>query len=657
MWADNENKVDLLNVGHLVTAISETVREPNLLPATIGVFGGWGRGKSTLMHLIRKELEEDPEVLCVTFNGWLFESYDDAKSALMGTILEEIRAKRTPVARGKELLGKLTRRVDWFRTMSLAGKGALTLALGGPAVIAGVGAAVEAGGGLLRMVGKRVAEADPGEMKEMVGAYVKGAPEEDEPTQTIRGFRDDFVELLNETRVKTLVVFIDELDRCLPNAVVETLEAIRLFLFVERTAFIIGADEELVEQAVRYRFQHEGMSPQIGTRYLEKMIQIPFRIPPMGSQEIEAYMNLLFAQLHCESTPFEELVVRLPERVRGPYGEVSFTYEDARELLSPCPPELPDRFVLTAQLAPVLTRGLSGNPRQVKRFLNMLLLRLRLAKLRKIELSTAVLGKLMLLEYFRREHFLRLADWQATQSGRPTQIQALEAALAEEARPSEPDAAEESEPENKKEASGPKRKRGAAKDERSSKPLLPEEVKDWPDDPWLRSWAEMQPQFFEVDLGAYFFIAREQTGTLSSPLVQISPAAQEALNRLRNTAESVRNAGVAALGSLPPGDISGIFQTLAAEIRRAEVLGQTSVPPLASILALVSGRSDMAGELTAFFGSIPEIQIPIGLPPAFWRVVKDTPAQTQGQALLQRWARSQENGRLATAATIILSTP
>ena len=131
MWADNETNLDLINVQHLVSVITETIQNETLLPITIGVFGGWGQGKSPLLLMIREELASDEEVLCVSFNGWLFESYDDAKSALMGSILEEIRDRRTLGPKATEALKRLASRIDWFRAMSLAGKGALTFLTGG----------------------------------------------------------------------------------------------------------------------------------------------------------------------------------------------------------------------------------------------------------------------------------------------------------------------------------------------------------------------------------------------------------------------------------------------------------------------------------------------------------------------------------------------
>ncbi|WP_444451281.1 KAP family P-loop NTPase fold protein (plasmid) [Rhodobacter capsulatus] len=70
----------------------------------------------------------------------------------------------------------------------------------------------------------------------------------------MHAFREEFAALLDAAKIKRLVVMVDDLDRCLPSTAISTLEAIRLFLFVERTAFIIGADEAMIEYAVRDHF-------------------------------------------------------------------------------------------------------------------------------------------------------------------------------------------------------------------------------------------------------------------------------------------------------------------------------------------------------------------------------------------------------------------
>ena len=56
MWSDNETPVDLLGFGHPVTAVTSIVRNDSLLPASIGVYGDWGSGKSSLLEMVTAEL-------------------------------------------------------------------------------------------------------------------------------------------------------------------------------------------------------------------------------------------------------------------------------------------------------------------------------------------------------------------------------------------------------------------------------------------------------------------------------------------------------------------------------------------------------------------------------------------------------------------------
>jgi predicted KAP-like P-loop ATPase len=83
-----ESTEDLLGFQYLAGAVVPIVKNENLLPATIGVFGDWGGGKSTLIEIVRTQLTSDEEkkagTVVLSFNGWLFEGYEGAKTALMG---------------------------------------------------------------------------------------------------------------------------------------------------------------------------------------------------------------------------------------------------------------------------------------------------------------------------------------------------------------------------------------------------------------------------------------------------------------------------------------------------------------------------------------------------------------------------------------------
>ena len=78
MWSDIETSKDLL--GYLVHA--SLLKEKNL-PITIGLYGDWGCGKSSILKILKEELEKDNDCVVVYFDGWSFESFDDAKMALI----------------------------------------------------------------------------------------------------------------------------------------------------------------------------------------------------------------------------------------------------------------------------------------------------------------------------------------------------------------------------------------------------------------------------------------------------------------------------------------------------------------------------------------------------------------------------------------------
>lgn len=299
---------------------------------------------------VEAELDGKQQVLTLQFNGWLFEGYENAKTALMGTVLDALEAyidKNKSVSdRAKELLGSLLQRIKWLELAKMAGRYALPMMVGLPQVsLANVGSDV------LKLAQSAATKADEATLED-AGELLRGLPDEEKTTRrNIREFRADFAELLREAELTSLVVFIDDLDRCLPDTVIETLEAIKLFLFVPRTAFVIGADERLIQYAVRQRFPElPGTEVEVGRDYLEKLIQVPVRIPPLSRQDIECYMNLLFAEHRLSKEPYEKVCAAIQEVDGKQLLQPSFNLERARTLLGAegVPSELQEDFDLIA---------------------------------------------------------------------------------------------------------------------------------------------------------------------------------------------------------------------------------------------------------------------------------------------------------------------
>src|SRR5215469_4764184 len=125
VWQDNETEIDLLGFDVHADLIRSVITDQSVLPVTVGVFGDWGGGKSSIMKMLQKELSNNqayPDVVCLYFNGWTFEGYEDAKSALLTSILIQLGEHKKFGPKAKDWVVKLLRRVKWMEVGKVAVK-------------------------------------------------------------------------------------------------------------------------------------------------------------------------------------------------------------------------------------------------------------------------------------------------------------------------------------------------------------------------------------------------------------------------------------------------------------------------------------------------------------------------------------------------------
>ncbi len=103
MWNDLETNSGFIDYQHYVNAVVKIIDNEELLPCSIGVFGDWGSGKSSLMKMVEEKYTDQKDTLVIKFNGWLFEGYDDTKTVLMGSIVDEIIRKRRVSGKSRKL--------------------------------------------------------------------------------------------------------------------------------------------------------------------------------------------------------------------------------------------------------------------------------------------------------------------------------------------------------------------------------------------------------------------------------------------------------------------------------------------------------------------------------------------------------------------------
>ena len=130
--ADNETAVDLLYYEAIARTVVRLVSEKSDEPLSVGVHGDWGAGKSSVLIMIQESLEKDERILCVRFNGWLFQGFEDAKAVLIESIVEELLQERSTHDKVVEQAKKVLRRVDWMKIARKASVYGISAATGIP---------------------------------------------------------------------------------------------------------------------------------------------------------------------------------------------------------------------------------------------------------------------------------------------------------------------------------------------------------------------------------------------------------------------------------------------------------------------------------------------------------------------------------------------
>jgi KAP family P-loop domain len=633
MWHDNDTDIDLLGFDVFVDTISHLVKKTRLLPLTMGVYGDWGSGKSSLMRMARGDLETSDRYVCVSFSPWQYEDYEDTKAALLALVLSAVRKQISVGSKVAEevtdktesLLRTLGRRVNWIRLLGFAGKGLTSVALAAHGQNVDPSMAISAMSDLVAVPSlEHIGEAMTATSE--TGDKVLREPREEVREtieQSIGEFREDFGELLARVDIDALVVFIDDLDRCLPDTIVDVLEAVRLFLAVPKTAYVIGADERIIQHAVARRYPElPGQAIDISRDYLEKIVQIPMRIPRMTAAEIETYLNLLMCELDLPEADFLQLATLAGENRRKGNLDVALNLGIARGHLNEVPAALVEHMQLFARISPTLCGGLKGNPRQTKCFMNTLLLRRELASARKIALDEAILAKLMILEYFHETRFQQLFEWQAQSHGIALPLRPIEGL--------------------------------AQSGETVNLDLLSQEQREWLSDDRLYSWLSLTPPVSDVNLSPYFYFSRDRIGVAYEPALRLSQTLQEILHKLIGESDAGRELGRREAENLSNEDFRNIFDALIAQFRSNP--GMTDGKFAIALITLVGSRREVVTTFIETLKGIPTGSLPPGLAMAIVRVFgASEPLSMEFQKLLKLWSQEQPPNNFSKAASRALT--
>jgi predicted KAP-like P-loop ATPase len=597
MWKDCETNTDLLDFDYLIEITKDIILNEDLSPSSIGIYGDWGCGKSSLIEMTLNDLSTDDNILCLKFNGWLFEGYEDAKTALIGTILDKISEKRTLSAKATDVLKRLYENVDFFKLASKGIKyGADFLLTGGIGTIADI--TIQS---ITTKVKEKAKEVSEDEIKDIITKTFKGS----EIRNSLKSFQNNFADLLAETKIKKLVVFIDELDRCNNDTILETLEAIRLFLFTKGTSFIIGADERHVMYAVRKKFPEiKGNQLDIGKEYLEKMIQYPVKIPQLGNKEVEFYILCLLLQ-DILKTDYEKVISFIKQQKQKDFLNFEITFELLHSKFPEFDTKIKDVISLSKQLSSVLTYKLNGNPRHCKRFLNSLSMRLKMAQFKGLTLDRKVLAKIMLLEYFKDGVYKEIGELQAIEKGKPKEIKMIE----------------------------------------NDKWEKVEKLKLWKDDTWFNNWVKIEPNLGDIDLQPYYYFTRESLKHQSFAITQgLSPEAKKILTNLMSGVDSSRNSAIKNSTQVNSFEASEILKALISEIETSSTI---KAELFKSFIEWGAINQDLYSEVLAFLNRLPSDKLKASFIPRIEDFGKKTSKITEVTELISKW--KSENTKLKNA--------
>jgi hypothetical protein len=252
---------------------------------TVGIYGAWGSGKTSLLKAIEARLDQDGTTVVVYFDAWRHERSDVIVVPLLHAVYRALEksSAQTATAAVKRAMGAL---IDSL-TLQIGAAGVslkeLRRGLRGGADLASLDAVF----------------AKPFSELQGVGAALQG---------------------------RRVVVLIDDLDRCSPGKVVTLLEALNLVLDIRGFIFVLALDYDVLTQAVHERFPYAN-----GDVFIEKMVQVPFRVPRLNLDSDRALADLVAEWPAC--------VAQLPK-------------------------EFPTLAKDIARLA------LDSNPRQIKRLIN-----------------------------------------------------------------------------------------------------------------------------------------------------------------------------------------------------------------------------------------------------------------------------------------------
>jgi predicted KAP-like P-loop ATPase len=616
VWNDVETTQDFLNFTVVADTVAELIIESNGQPISIGVSGNWGAGKSSMVRMIGESLKKSDEerdgkeknYVFLEFNAWLYQGYDDARTALMQAVSDKLDTEVAARKPDKEIVNKVkdfSKRIKWLQLAKLL----LPLAASFIPGVAPAGVIATLLGSISTIKtgsnDSTLAASIESAVPEF-GELLKDSSEKSTPRQ-VQELRDSFEEILQKLNI-TLVVLVDDLDRCLPSTAISTLEAMRLLLFVPHTAFIIAADEQMIRNGVKAHFNNVELSDGLVTSYFDKLIQIPLTVPHLGVGEVKIYLVLLFAELASRRGDIEQkdynsakdkLVALLRNAWQGGISKSKIESAFDKAVLD----KIQNDIDMSEQLAGILVsaENIKGNPRLIKRFLNALKIREKVAKLNGFTLDVSTLVKMLLFERCASEgafeFLIKQAD--ASEDGKLEFLKGLESDLA-------------------------------------SGQIYKAPTTTW-QSLFIENWLKLAPTLGDIDIRPLLYLSKDRSLALAA-YDELSPEARELLDAL-NLIDSATILTDLVDRLKAVGETES--EMLLNRIIRIGRTNQWDVKVLYSALHITEAFPSLGDKLVNALGEIP----PQSRKAAYVPVLKE---RTWAQAMLIQWSKDVKTPNFVT---------
>lgn len=293
-------KGDLFGHAPFAKSLADSIcRYPGSDGLVLALYGPWGSGKSTVLGYVNHYLEHQPEEnrpIVVPFNPWWFSGQENLARAFLGQLQAVLPSRNEKFKKLGNLLGDFAEGV----------------------------------GGLIDLSGMTGGAA--GKLGKLFGMMTKRKPKD------VPALKSEISKILREAKKRILVV-IDDIDRLTPDETRQLFTVIKALADFPNVVYLLAFDRDVAAQAIE---QQSGLP---GDRYLEKIIQVPFELPPIDRVALRA---ALFKRL-------DEVLGDVPE---GSFDQSYWTnvYHDGIDVLIQVPRDV-IRFTNTLAVTYPAVRG------------------------------------------------------------------------------------------------------------------------------------------------------------------------------------------------------------------------------------------------------------------------------------------------------------